>query len=724
MSWQIYTQYDEDSLTMHSNAGLLRRARKALAEVELLSEHDATELLFKVEECEVKLPSEGITKASCNCSAQGSCKHILSSILWIQDNTAVFSESIQTEIQAETQFQTNDTSICNESKDSNSPKSEQQQHNIQNTKTALALILEFDIAQIQKQAGKANVRLAYEFVQNWLANEELCTFEIQAEKISFQTDLSTNKVLLYPATGFDGMLSEIADKQKIAGYLACIAYLWLKNSPEQWQWSIDTTQHEQSFANQLSKDDLAFIDELKSICENFIQQGLSHLAKESVMALHIYNMQARAQSLPRLGSLLRTLHGTMKQFLENNVQIEEQHIFNQIAHLYAYLAALSEVQKLAPEIQSKALTQLRGAVQRDYQQETVEHLIPLGCEWWSTESGARGLTICFWDLHQKQLKEVTQARANHLDRTFDMQSAAATGIWGSSLSYLLQHQLELTHAKASSDSSFSASSDTRFLQKGLVSELKKADLDQLNIGVSQWQNLQKLITPHSSLEQTKSRYVLLRHSSITAPDLNEFEQSFEYRVVDDQNNALKLSIPIEATYRVRIKHLTQLIQNDKVVASLVRIDTTTQPIQLIPCSVFLETAKGLKIFSLDYDHPVQKKSTLAELITGRFEKLLAEKKQWKNHQHYSAIDLLLVEIQTLLEFYANTGRAVLDPTDHNKIQDIAQQFSDLGLDFIANSLKINLHQKNLATHLLKWRHVLLQLQRLNQHIVLEGQIVS
>ena len=139
-------------------------------------------------------------------------------------------------------------------------------------------------------------------------NEELCTFEIQAEKISFQTDLSANKVLLYPATGFDGMLSEIADKQKSAGHLACIAYLWLKNSPEQWQWSIDTTQHEQSFANQLSKDDLAFIDELKSICESFIQQGLSHLAKESVMALHIYNMQARAQSLPRLGSLLRTLH--------------------------------------------------------------------------------------------------------------------------------------------------------------------------------------------------------------------------------------------------------------------------------------------------------------------------------------------------------------------------------------------------------------------------------
>ncbi|MEG0483085.1 MAG: hypothetical protein RR569_08250 [Acinetobacter sp.] len=722
MSWQIYTQYDEDSLTMHSNAGLLRRARKALAEVQLLSEHDATELLFKVEECEVKLPSEGMTKASCNCSAQGSCKHILSSILWIQENAALFVESAN--VESISQTENIEHAIHLESDHQNFEKPEQPQHSIENTKTALALILEFDITKIQKQAGKANVRLAYEFVQNWLANEELCIFDIQAEKISFQTDLSPNKVLLYPATGFDGMLSEIADKQKIAGHLACITYLWFKNSPEQWQWSIDTAQQEQNIGHQLSTDDLEFIDELKNICESFIQQGLSHLAKESVMALHIYNMQARAQSLPRLGSVLRALHGTMKQFLENNVQIEEQHIFNQIAYLYAYLAALSEAQKLAPEIQSKALIQLRGSIQRDYQQETVEHLIPLGCEWWNTDSGARGLTICFWDVKQKQLKEVTQARANHLDRTFDMQSAAATGIWGSSLSYLLQHQLELIDAKVSSETSFSASSDTRFLQKGLISDLKKADLDQLNIGVSKWHDLQTLITPHSSLEPPQSRYVLLRHKSITAPDLNEFEQSFEYRVVDDQNNALKLSIPIEPEYRVRIKHLTQLIQNDKIIASLVRINTTTQQIQLIPCSIFLETAKGLKIFSLDYDYPVQKKSTLAELITGRFEKLLAEKKQWQNHQNYSAIDLLVLEIQALLEFYANTGRAVLDLDDLNRIQDIAQQFSNLGLDFIEKSLKLNLSKNNLATHLLKWRHVLLQLQQLNRRIILEGQIVS
>ena len=52
-----------------------------------------------------------------------------------------------------------------------------------------------------------------------------------------------------------------------------------------------------------------------------------------------------------------------------------------------------------------------------------------------------------------------------------MHSAANTGIWGSSLSFLLQHQLELTHAKSSSETQLSASTDTRFLPKGMLNAL-------------------------------------------------------------------------------------------------------------------------------------------------------------------------------------------------------------------------------------------------------------
>ncbi|MBJ8445497.1 hypothetical protein [Acinetobacter bereziniae] len=710
MSWQIYTQYDEDSLIMHSNAGLLRRARKALNDVELL-QHSDEQLLFKVEECEVLLPIKGITQAQCNCPAQGCCKHILTSILWVQENVAQFSTNqlvLENTTESTTLQQSSNTSVTSEHA----------------TASAKEQLLDFDPNKIQKQAGKANIRLAYEFIQNWLAQPEQCQIDIQTNKISFQTDLSPDPVLLYPATGFEGILSEINHKQKIAGHLACVAYFFLQYAPEKWQWSIELNEQQNNPNQQLALDDREFIEELKTICQNFIQHGLSHLAKENVMSLHILNMQARAQNLPRLGSLLRTLHGTMRQFLEDDIQVDEQQIYNQLAHLYAYLTALSEIESLNPEFQTEALAKLRGVIQRDYQNETIAHLIPLGCEWWSTDSGAHGLTVCFWDVSEQQLKEVTQARANHLDRTFDMHSAANTGIWGSSLSFLLQHQLELTHAKSSSDTQLSASTDTRFLQKGSFNELTISDLDQMNIGVSEWQTLQEMFVPHSSLEQLKSRYVLLRHRSINAPELNELEQYFEYRVTDQQDIALKLVIPIEAEYRVRIKHLTHLIQNEKILATLVRVETTQQQLQFIPCSVIWQSSKGLKIFSLDYDHPIQKKSSLAELITGRIEKLLEQKKQWQKQQHLSALEVLVLETQTLLEFYANTGRSQFDRDDQDKLNELAQQFADLGLSFIRNTLQMGSTQDALATQLLKWRHVLLQLQRLNQRIVLEGQVTS
>lgn len=710
MSWQIYTQYDEDSLIMHSNAGLLRRARKALNDVELL-QHSDEQLLFKVEECEVLLPIKGITQAQCNCPAQGCCKHIISSILWVQENVAQFSTNqlvLENTTESTTLQQSSNTSVTSEHA----------------TASAKEQLLDFDPNKIQKQAGKANIRLAYEFIQNWLAQPEQCQIDIQTNKISFQTDLSPDPVLLYPATGFEGILSEINHKQKIAGHLACVAYFFLQYAPEKWQWSIELNEQQNNPNQQLALDDREFIEELKTICQNFIQHGLSHLAKENVMSLHILNMQARAQNLPRLGSLLRTLHGTMRQFLEDDIQVDEQQIYNQLAHLYAYLTALSEIESLNPEFQTEALAKLRGVIQRDYQNETIAHLIPLGCEWWSTDSGAHGLTVCFWDVSEQQIKEVTQARANHLDRTFDMHSAANTGIWGSSLSFLLQHQLELTHAKSSSDTQLSASTDTRFLQKGSFNELTISDLDQMNIGVSEWQTLQEMFVPHSSLEQLKSRYVLLRHRSINAPELNELEQYFEYRVTDQQDIALKLVIPIEAEYRVRIKHLTHLIQNEKILATLVRVETTQQQLQFIPCSVIWQSSKGLKIFSLDYDHPIQKKSSLAELITGRIEKLLEQKKQWQKQQHLSALEVLVLETQTLLEFYANTGRSQFDRDDQDKLNELAQQFADLGLSFIRNTLQMGSTQDALATQLLKWRHVLLQLQRLNQRIVLEGQVTS
>ena len=710
MIGQIYLHYDEESLALHSNAGLIRRAKKSLEEVQLI-EGNTAPLQFKVEEFEVCLPEQGITEAQCNCPAQSCCKHILSSIFWLQQNQHITQTTIESTEQNNTHEHletAKSPALLAENMEEIATESV-----VQNS--ALNTVLALKDSTLFKKIGKAQTRLAFEIWENFCENKDSCSLAISSEKISFKTTFSENPILFFPPTAFDGILSDINDNKKNAVHLACIAYVFHLHAPEQWQWPEDLKQQlHLNHPYTLTPEDVEFIQELQQLCQHFIQQGLSHIAKESVLSLHILNMQARAQNLPRLATQLRQLHGMMQQLLEDDFQMDEQQIFSQLAYLNAYLFALQNSQN-----QAKNFKRLKGTMQRDYQEQRTERLIPLGCEWWQTDSGAQGLTLTFWDVEQQHSREVTQARANRLDSTFDKNSVAQTGIWGTSLDYLLRHQIQLNISKASSEVNLSASSDTRFTQLASFQDLTLDDFQQLNIGVSRWSDLVRYVQPTSSLEQNPYRYVLLRHQQIDAPELNEQQQCFECRIQDDDACHLKLTLPIEIEYQVRIKHLTTLMQqNEKIVATLVRLDSSQQNIQLIPCSVILQKKQHLEIFSLDYHHPSYKKSSLAELITGRIEKLLQQKKQWQTQQHYSALDIAIWQTQSVLEFYANTGRAVLDPQDKLKLQHAAQLYEDLGLAILQRSIQTGIESDNLPATLLKWRHLFLQIQRLSSRLPL------
>lgn len=720
MSWLIYLHYDEESLALHSNAGLIRRAKKALDQVqyqaiEATDLSQVQQLSFQVEDGQVKLTPQGIATAECSCPAQGCCKHILSSILWMQQHTALFNP-IDTAPSAT-------DSALDQSTEAASATTPAPLDSAQAIQHCLSTALDLDSANILKKANKATRRLAYQFYQAWQQQPEQCQIEVQADKISFLTVLSPNKIQLFPTLGFDGMLSDLPSKHQAAAHLACLACLFERHTANTWLWPDELVQADAEHLqpSKLEVEDIALIEELQQICCHFIRQGLSHIAHESVLALHILNMQARAQNLPRLAAELRQLHGLMRQFInDDEVQIDEAQLFDQLAHFYSYLAAL-----LASQSQPEALTALKGSKQRDYQQQQIAHLIPLGCEWWQLDSGARGLTLCYWDVEQQQQLEVTQARANHLDTTFDKNSAAQKGIWGSNIDYLLQHQIELTQAKMTDNRRISASAETRFVEKVEFKQLSLDHFDQLGLAISDWRELDALIHPSSSLAPNPQRYVLLRHQEMSKPELNEMDQCFECRVEDQQGLSVQLSMPVDGNYEQRLKHFGSLILSAKPVATLARIDLSQSRVRLIPCSVILQKKDGLSIFSLDYHYPPRPpKANVFELITGRIEKMLKQKKQWLNTPNYSPLELLTQQSQALLAFYANIGRAQLDPLDQDKLTAYHQQFDELGLSTVAALLNKLLNCHDLAHVLLQSRHLLGLLQRLQYRFELESQIMS
>lgn len=586
MIWQIYLDYDEDSLITYSNAGLLRRAKKALDAVELKQQQDAL-LIFAVEEAETQLSPTGLSAVQCNCAALGSCKHILASILWMQQHAEQFSAAnaaanISTESGTGTGTAKN-TIIETETAQNTitATDTSTQANTTAQPNNGLTQVLAWPAAAIHKQLSKAERRLSFEIFNAWQDNSG-CQIEILPEKICFLTDLSTDKIQLYPQAGFAGMLSDIDQHQK-AVHLACLASLYQRHATQAWPWPpelLAEVHTEKDF--ELSAEDRALIAELQALCRRFIQMGINHISKETVLSLHILNMQARAQSLPRLAAKLRQLHGLMQQYLAQTLQQGEEQIFDLLAQFYAYLAAINTAT-------NEQLKQLRGEMPtRTQAQSESLQLIPLGCEWWQRESGAHGLSLCFWDIEQSQLIDVTQARANALDRSFDQNTAEQSGIWGSPLDHLLQHQLELSQTKRRSNGALSASADSVVKTQKIFATFNMQDLSALGCTINDWQQLNLDLGTQSILNPMPTRYVLLHFQAIEAPVLNEVEQSFECRIIDTQNHAISLSLPIRPEYQRRIKQLHQLIHRGKAQACLARIEIEQHRTKLIPCSFIVQ----------------------------------------------------------------------------------------------------------------------------------------
>ncbi|KAA8734321.1 hypothetical protein F4V57_04955 [Acinetobacter qingfengensis] len=683
MSQHIYTQYDEDSLMTFANAGLLRRAKKSLDTVQPQQDIATTVLPFKfmVEGYEVILPEQGIVAASCNCPAQECCKHILSSILWLQTQQFIATDTATITI----------------------PSSE-------NQCSALQSAMSLDIEKLQKQVGKAQRLLAQQIVQDWLQTPDHCRIDLQPEKILFYTQYSSSAINYFANTGFSGMLSDIANSQKSAVHLACIAYLF-QQQQQFWHWQ-DQTQFIDVASEQLQPDQRQFIEDILDFCLNLIQHGLSHITQTSVMALHLLNMQARTQDLPRLAAQLRQLYSQIEQLLAEDIHCHESHIFQELAGLYAYLNVLKQSHE------PKQLMLLKGQARRDYQNTSFNHLLALGAEWWQIPSGARGLTLCFWDDQQNTLVEVTQARSNALDLSFDQSSVANNGIWGCSLSFLLKNQIQLSQAKMTESMQISPSKETTVHVLAPLAELSPSVFRDKQIGIQNWQQLQDKIQQNNPLFSQTTQYFFLNIESMSEIELNEINQRFEFWVEDVNGQQLQLSLAVQSGQQYKIEQLDYWRKQQKIIGILVRIQRQAQALYFIPVSLMLNREHP-EIFSLDYDRipVVKKQKSLLENLAGRITKLLEKQQQQAFVANFpqNQIDLSLTHTLTLLEFYANTGRQQFDEDDQLQINALIEQFRSLGLNIMAEVLQ----QQPFTTMLLKTRFLIEMLHNLRQQLPLK-----
>lgn len=655
MSWQsLYLNYDEDALSVFANVGLLRRAKKDVAGDKVALVADAgQEGHFVSDGQQVVLGTQGIQTARCDCPASGCCKHILAAVLWLQ--TYVECSAVQaTTVSEETTVPPIDV---------------------------LTEILQLEPDALMKQVGKGQTRHAARWVQRW-ADEPVKT-ESLSNQLKIYLPTLESPVIYVAGTGFTGMLSDCLREKQPALHLAAIARLFAEHQ-RVWSWPSDCLAQEPSERG-LNADERALIAMLNAFIHDVLNQGLSHISKSSARQLHLLNMSARAEGLPRLAGYLRTVSGQVSLLAERHYSLEERDVLLLIARLSAYLYQLEQA---SPE----RLLLLRGQVRRQYQQQPEAlSLVPLGAQWWVTEGGARGATFSFWDSENQQLLHCTQARADHHDVTFSQQELwQGQAMWKQLGAQIMRAPFTLHHPRFSDDGKLAAGGESYANLDGIPWPATSYEQCKSTCGIADWSRL------FHYFEQEHQDYPppLLLHVHRYAPVVwHEVEQRIVWQVFDDADNTLYLSLNWKPTQHQRIDMLKQATEQKwTIVAVLVQPRRSGNDIELQPYSLLVKEGNTVTTFCLDFQTIKSKKKVLG--FISHIQTMLAEKKQRKavKRPPLTLAQRICQPILDVLDAQACTGRRQLTTMQKEQLQHCMKTANELGLTLVERALSHYLAQ--------------------------------
>nr|WP_314265022.1 SWIM zinc finger family protein [uncultured Moellerella sp.] len=677
MSWQtIYQNYDEEALIVFANAGLLRRARKDVANGNVSLTNPANGA-FDSDGQQVILHPQGIQQAECNCSAAGCCKHILAAVLWVLENQSVSSaESTSEELPTAASVE-----------------------------PVLPALLALEPERLMKLTGKANCRLAVKLLQQW--DEE--KLQVRLEEYPTQLKLFIphfeEPIIFLAASGFEGMLSSLADNQRKAVHLAAIVNLWSQQQ-QSWPWPEDIAT-EPSGERPLSLEDNALIETIELFIQDLLQQGLSHISKSSAAQLHLLNMSARSEGLPRLAAYLRNLSGQVKLLADRHFTLDEGQVLQYLSQLSIYLYQLTHAD-------TEQLLKLRGQQRKQYDEKSSSlSLIPICADWWTVNSGALGATFTFWDSENQQLLQCTQARANRLDTSFNRQNIWSTqAIWKQTADKLMRRPFSLRSPRLSDEGKLSASGDSYAESQNSFLSFEQYNALKNSLGVQQWQDL----TANFAQDKALISPPILLHIKAYQPLIwDEIEQCVIWEVNDQQDNSAYLRLNWGSTEQNGIEELRFITQSQQeIVAVCVQPIYREQQIDFIPLTLWLKKADNIEYFHLDFDSFPRKKkrSTFISHIQAFMEKKTQQKAL--PVAQLTLAQQLSRPILNILETQACTGRRTLTSTQKEQLEACRQTAADLGITLLEQSLTRYLSSNNsdyLSLLKLTWLcHRLQQLQ--------------
>jgi hypothetical protein len=394
-------RYDDEALAALGNRGLLRRARKDLEKLAAkLVENGPEVVTIEVGEQRIAFDARGPARARCSCGSGTICHHVLAAAIRLPDllqSPPGISADALTAVAA-----------------------------LQRT------LIDMPAAQLQKHAGKAGYRWAWQFVQDLESDQ---TLEIGGDRHLTLAFRSPRILFRYMGGGLEGLIADQTpshiEKYRVAAVLA------LQRAHGRELESLEPAANPQSKSLAFGKDHAGLepsgeplhaarrrlLESAQSLLAETVELGLAHLSKGMEERYATLAVGAQGLEFYRLALNLRRIADHVTLLLERAGGADELRLFDELTVANGLVHALESMGG-AP-----APARLAGRSRSSYENSGTVELLGLGAYAWRASSGYIGLTTVYWSPSEQSFLTCSDARPAQ-QRGFDPLSRyAAAGPW-------------------------------------------------------------------------------------------------------------------------------------------------------------------------------------------------------------------------------------------------------------------------------------------------------
>lgn len=634
---RLVASLDAAALEALANKGLLRRAQKDLErgiETRICGETNSS-LGVRVGDFEVTLPESGPATASCSCPAAGVCQHIITAVLFLQQETP---EAVPAQATA--------PGVGNPA--ATLPSSE---------------LMNITPEQLEKWAGKPSFRAGLKLV---------CQFppDIIAEKaIRIRFPLINLEVHFLPGGGLDGMIVSGGKGHSRQFIVAAVVGFQRANGKD---WEIPTEAAPLEASEGAPRSRAEVLDSCQLLLAETLNNGLSRISAPNQQRWATLAVSALGVNLPRLALLLRGIGDEAAIVLARDARSDLGRMLDRMAQTHALCSAL-QAGGDSPRPDLVGLHRTRY--------DEVGHLDLVGAAaWpWRTASGYEGLTVLFWDPSGKRWNSWTESRPRH--QLADFKPAARytqPGPWEGAESprQLARSSFRLMNARRNPNQRLSGSGKSRVLVTGPGS----LHSQNLNI-IEDWEQVSgvsnALVEVGLREPNPLDSIVVVKPATWADRGFDAVTQVFTWVLADVHERPLIVEIAFDEFTEPALKFLESVSPTSVEGALLVgRIQRTARGLSLHPYA--LHTRKA-DVINLCLDTVAKNNGSPSQAQGVEDEGFESEEESEPVAAFSPALSRVLDEVDDALLALGEAGLASSNPLRSERLRQVVPRAERLGL---------------------------------------------